>query len=140
MARKGRRRTMKQKKRGGADETDYQEELLKVKAIPFSDLKTNNKYELHTEEELKNPELNESPNIVTIISKGRVDGKDQITYETVNGDSTTIVIPNETTYYMTEKEGVFFTALQEPGNPGDEDPQGGRRKRKSRRLTRRKHY
>jgi hypothetical protein len=148
MARKGRSRTMRQKKKGGAsthgEESEYMTELDRL-SVPLAQLKVGKSYELHLIDELasdddlklgKTSNLSKQPKIVTITYNGRkpvdededVDEYEDLTkFEDESGKENSITYGEETYH---SAGGFFFV----------EKTQGGRRKRKSRRLTRRKHY
>lgn len=112
MARKSRR--VSRKKKGGQEEP-----------VNVEDIKVGNKYRASFVESLV-PEERSGDNIVTVTSKEELE----------NSDPTEIkVIVNDTT-------PIFYGEGVNEGSKGEqlfEIPQGGRRKRKLKRSTRRKH-
>lgn len=137
MARKGRSRkvTRRRKLKGGFNEYEYTDLLTEKGAIPLVQLEVGKKYTVYKVDDLENPID------VEIIRNGRGDGAYDVTvFEDEEGNKTTIR-HGEETYYMSGL-GYFFTNLKsnDPGPTEDEeDPTGGRRKRKLKRATRRKH-
>lgn len=142
MARKGRSRkvTRRRKLKGGVHESNHYETLVnRYNALGLENVLRNRKYNAY--------KMNDEGEVqdlggVTITGNGRGAGA----YDTINfkddDDNTYTSDYNEDINYMT-KDGYFFTVFKSEEDPGstegEEDPTGGRRKRKLKRSTRRKH-